>query len=117
MRKKITEQNCEMQSNEGVPYLRMNVPPVVVDADEPNKRVEIEGDGMHGVLVGKTPIYFIVKDGKLVQLTTSAKLIVIEPCTITDEHLNRIILGLRREASEYGYLEDFANALNQFFNG
>jgi hypothetical protein len=114
MGKKVSEQNCEMRRNENVTYLRMNVPSVFVDADEPNNRIEIKGDGIHSVLVGKTPIYFIVKDGQLVHLTTPAKLIVTEPCTITDQQLNRIILGLRREVSEYGYLEEFANVLNKF---
>jgi hypothetical protein len=58
MGKKISEQNWEMRNNEDVTYLRMDVPTVFVDADEPNKNVVITGEGMHGVLVGKTPIYF-----------------------------------------------------------
>lgn len=116
MGKKISEQNCEMRTNEDVTYLRMDVPAIFADADEPNKNIEITGDGMHGVLVGKAPLYFIIKEGQLVHLTTSAKLIVTEPRTIMDIQLHQIISSLRREESEYGYLEEFANALNKFFN-
>ena len=78
MGKKISEQGWEMRNNEDVTYLRMDVPAVFVDPDELNKNVVIIGDPAEctGCWWGKTPIYFIVKDGELVHVTTPAKLIV-----------------------------------------